>query len=102
YLCLERPVIFFCFDLGDYLSDCREMYFDYESVTPGPKATSYSELRTLITQDDWHAQYHEEVYTLKEKIWNHYDGDCSAAIVQFMQQRYPASQSLADTSAESS
>lgn len=34
YLVLDRPIIFFPFDLDDYMKG-RELYFDYEAQTPG-------------------------------------------------------------------
>lgn len=44
YLLLNRPVIFYPFDLEHYLKHSNEMYFDYDDVTPGPKVLSFEEL----------------------------------------------------------
>lgn len=44
FLLLGRPIIFYAFDLEDYLKDCRDMYFSYLDVTPGALATSPNEL----------------------------------------------------------
>ena len=35
YLLLDRPILFYCYDLEDYLANDREMYFDYKSSVPG-------------------------------------------------------------------
>ena len=44
YLLLNRPQIFFCYDMDDYLLNDREMYFDYYSNVPGPICKNNSEL----------------------------------------------------------
>ncbi|MCT8668325.1 CDP-glycerol glycerophosphotransferase family protein, partial [Glaesserella parasuis] len=43
YLIVDRPIIFFSFDLDEYLQG-REMYFDYDSVLAGNRVNSFSEL----------------------------------------------------------
>lgn len=44
YLLLDRPIIFYNFDYENYIMNDREMYFEYDLVTPGNKATTYDEL----------------------------------------------------------
>lgn len=44
YLLLDRPVVFYNYDLNDYLKTDRNMYFDYYSVTPGPVTKNFEEL----------------------------------------------------------
>ena len=48
YLLLNRPIVFFPYDLEQYLSQDRAMYFDYETMTPGPKCRNYDELELAI------------------------------------------------------
>lgn len=48
YLLLDRPIIFFDYDLKEYLSDSREMYFDYEAFTPGEKVQNYTKMKDAI------------------------------------------------------
>lgn len=49
FLLTGRPIVFFNYDLEEYLRDSREMYFDYEMYTPGEKATDQKALeRALI------------------------------------------------------
>lgn len=50
YLLLNRPIIFYYFDFDNYLINDREMYFDYDKVTPGPKVKTFKELYTLLQQ----------------------------------------------------
>lgn len=50
FLLLNRPVIFYCYDLDFYLSKSNEMYFDYDEVTPGPKVKSFDDLLESLGQ----------------------------------------------------
>ena len=44
YMLLERPILFYAYDYEEYLREDRQMYFDYERVTPGAIATTDGEL----------------------------------------------------------
>lgn len=44
FLLLDRPVLFYCYDYDWYISSDREMYHDYDEVTPGPKCKTFEEL----------------------------------------------------------
>lgn len=44
FLLTERPIIFAAFDLKQYLSGSREMYFEYEDVVAGPIVKTWPEL----------------------------------------------------------
>lgn len=44
YLLLERPVLFYAYDYESYLQEDRQMYFEYEDVTPGAIATTDNQL----------------------------------------------------------
>ena len=48
YLLLDRPIIFAPFDKKDYLQNDREFYFNYDDVTPGPKASNWDEVIQLL------------------------------------------------------
>jgi CDP-glycerol glycerophosphotransferase len=41
YLLLDRPVIFYNYDYDNYLLNDRDLYFDYEQTTPGPKVKDF-------------------------------------------------------------
>ena len=49
YLLLDRPVVFYPFDIEEYRSE-RGFYLDYEEATPGPIATDFDGL--LRSLDD--------------------------------------------------
>jgi len=43
FLLLNRPIVFTCFDLDEYTAK-RNFYYNYESVTPGPKARNWDDV----------------------------------------------------------
>ena len=48
YLLLDRPIVFAPFDKTKYLKNDRELYFEYDEVTPGPKASNWLEVIKYI------------------------------------------------------
>lgn len=48
YLLLNRPIIFTPFDLKEFVSTEREFFYNYNDVTPGPKAKNWNEVLIYI------------------------------------------------------
>ena len=48
YLLLDRPIIFFPYDLDSYLGVDRDMYFDYDNITPGIKCRTQQEMENCL------------------------------------------------------
>ena len=67
FLLLDRPIVFFPYDLEQYLSQDRAMYFDYETMTPGPKCRTYDELELQI-EKSFKASYRDEYAEMRKKI----------------------------------
>ncbi len=44
YLLSDKPIIFFPYDLDNYISKDREFYYDYDDVTPGPKCFDWNQI----------------------------------------------------------
>jgi CDP-glycerol glycerophosphotransferase (TagB/SpsB family) len=67
FLLLDRPTIFFPYDLETYLED-RNIYFDYEEITPGPKVMQaeelFSEIRAVADGEDNYQSARKEVRDL--------------------------------------
>jgi len=67
FLLLNRPVVFFPYDLEQYLSHDRDMYFDYDAMTPGPKCRTYDELEMQI-ENFFQAEYQDKYAANRKKI----------------------------------
>jgi len=50
FLLLDRPIVFFAYDLEGYLSQDRQMYFSYDSMTPGQKCRTQAELEHALSE----------------------------------------------------
>jgi CDP-glycerol glycerophosphotransferase (TagB/SpsB family) len=50
FLVTDRPIVFAPFDIDSYTEVDREFYWDYESVTPGPKCSSWGQVFTALEQ----------------------------------------------------
>ena len=48
YLLLDRPIIFYNFDIEEYKKNDRQLYFEYDKVTPGKKCITYTELKNEL------------------------------------------------------
>ncbi len=48
YLLLDKPLVFYPYDLADYAGRARGLYDEYDEVTPGPKAWTADELVSLL------------------------------------------------------
>lgn len=49
FLILDRPIIFFIFDIDRYSKE-NGFYYEYNSVTPGPKAKNWDEVSKFIQE----------------------------------------------------
>lgn len=67
FLLLDKPIIFFPYDLEEYLSNSRDMYFDYEEFTPGVKVFNQKELEDVILRKD---DMTDEREIIKEKMFD--------------------------------
>ena len=74
YLLLDRPIIFFAYDLKEYLNDSREMYFDYDEFTPGEKVWDYQGLKNCIVKiiennGDYQKRYSDFRKRIRKKVF---------------------------------
>lgn len=77
YLLLNRPVIFYNYDYEHYLLNDREMYFQYEDVTPGPKAHNFTELieslNLMLTGEN---PYHDQLSAVRDLFYDPQNQEC--------------------------
>lgn len=72
YAILERPILFFAYDLEEYI-DHRGMYYDYEEITPGPVCRTTEEMVDYIVHLDTRFD-REKIHAFREKYVTMCDG----------------------------
>ncbi len=80
YLLLDRPIVFYPYDMDTYRAG-RELLFDYDAMTPGPRATDFDELlkvlESTVTGPDTFAEARKKVTDL---VHDHRDGRSMARL----------------------
>jgi CDP-glycerol glycerophosphotransferase (TagB/SpsB family) len=84
YLLLDRPIIFTPFDLKEYVSSDRQLYYDYNEVTPGPKAQSWPEafelIKEILEKDNWKSQRE----LVRNRFHQYIDGNSSERVYRLI------------------
>lgn len=80
YSLLNRPMIFFAYDLDEYISK-RDFYYPYESFVPGPIIKTTEDLVTTIKNEDYEI---EKVDAFRKKFFTHLDGKSTARVVDLL------------------
>jgi len=89
FLHTGKPVVYFTYDYEQYVVGHREIQFDYEQMTPGPKARSYPQLEKWLRhfliegQDDYEPR-RREILTL---AFQHQDGDACRRLFTEIQKK---------------
>lgn len=82
YALLNRPMIFYPYDLDEY-SETRGFWEDYEELVPGPIAKNTNELIDLLKRNEFDL----EVVKDFSQRWNRYnDGEASQKLVETIYQ----------------
>ena len=71
FLLTERPIIFAAFDLEEYMSNSRELYFEYSDAIAGPIVRNWEEL-CLSLKSIWNNAKFKELIVEKNKLYNKY------------------------------
>lgn len=83
YLLLNKPIIFAPFDKDDYIKNDRDFYYDYDTVTPGPKATDWNEvLRCIKLFKDNPQLYSDERIKTRDLFNKYLDGNSSHRVYE--------------------
>lgn len=71
YLVLDKPIIYFCFDLDNYTKTNRELYFSYDEVLAGLRVENYKEFyNSLIDFLDGKDDGKNQRYEIKNRFLN--------------------------------
>ncbi len=83
YSIMEKPMIFFAFDLDEYI-DSRGMYYKYEDITPGPICRTNEELADKIRSvDEWFDL--QGIRDFKEKFVGACDGHSAERTIELIE-----------------
>ena len=81
YAVLNRPIIFFTYDLEYYLANERGFYYDFKETVPGPIVHTSDELIDIIKNDEFDkSKISDFVMTQFDVI----DGKASKRVVDFL------------------
>ncbi len=85
YSLMDRPMIFFAYDIEDY-SDWRGFYYDYNEMTPGPVYTETKEVTEYIRTlpESFENGGREAVRAFRQKFMSGCDGHATDRIIDFM------------------
>lgn len=82
YLLTDNPIIFFDYDLEEYLSESREMYFDYREFTPGKKVQNQKDLQIAMEHAaNDSSEYSAERHRIRKLAFKDEDGTASENII---------------------
>jgi len=85
FLVTGKPIIFFAYDLKNYLEKDRDLYFDYNEFTPGPKALTFSELLDWITYFiDNNDEFVDSRKKIKDICFKYNDNNSSHRVFNFI------------------
>ena len=89
FLYLDRPIVFFPYDLEKYMREDRNLKYDYHWVTPGPKCTNQKDLHSLITKclaedEKIHRQKRKDIFDMS---FSHKTGSSAAQILDIIEDR---------------
>jgi len=83
FLLLDKPIIFAPFDKEDYIKNDRELYYNYEDVTPGPKAKNWSELLGCIEEAvNYPEKYSHQRQEIRNQFHKYIDGNSSKRVYE--------------------
>lgn len=71
FLLTERPILFAAFDLEEYVSESRELYFEYAEVVAGPIVKNWEELCASMATI-WENGIYMNKVKEKNRIFNKY------------------------------
>ena len=80
---LDKPMIFFTYDLVDYRDNLRGMYFDIEKEAPGPLVFNTNEIISVIQNiDEEMKKYQDNIIAFHKKYLTYENGDSCSKIVE--------------------
>lgn len=80
YSLLNRPMIFFAYDMEDYIAK-RDFYFPYESFVPGSIVKTTDEIINIIQNKNFE---NDKLMQFRNKFFDHFDGKSTERVVNML------------------
>lgn len=80
YSTRDRPMLFFAFDLDEYVAS-RDFYVDYESFVPGRIVRTFDELIDAIRREDYQP---ERLAAFRREHLSHFDGRATDRVIDLI------------------
>ena len=81
YCVLDRPIVFFTYDLDSYLANERGFYYDFKETVPGPIVYTSDDLIEIIKNDEFDKS---KISNFVKTQFDNVDGKSSERIVDFL------------------
>jgi len=83
---LKRPIIFYTYDIDDYMETQRGFYYDLKRILPGPFANTEEELLCLIKELSWFedSNYQNKFKGFQDMFHLYMDGDSSQRVHKYI------------------
>lgn len=94
YLLLDRPIVFYCYDLEQYLARDRGLYYEYGQVTPGAKVRTSGQLEEAVARSisavrgDEKDEWVSERERVRAMFFAHTSGLASERVMREIQRRF--------------
>lgn len=80
-----RPMVFYVYDYEEYANDERGVYWDLETLAPGPLVRTSDELiQALATVDTWREDYQERYRSFVSNFGEYDKGDAARRVVDHL------------------
>lgn len=80
YCLLDRPMIFFAYDLDEYINE-RDFYYEYEELVPGPIVKTNDEIIELIKNNEFDLN---KIKKFKEVFFENIDTNSTERFIKFI------------------
>lgn len=82
YAILNRPIIFYVFDIEEYRDKLRGFYFNFEKEAPGPLVKTTEQLINVIKRIETDKTYNKKLEIFRNKFCYLEDGNASKRVVE--------------------
>ncbi|MFB7305444.1 bifunctional glycosyltransferase/CDP-glycerol:glycerophosphate glycerophosphotransferase [Heyndrickxia sporothermodurans] len=83
YAILNRPILFFTYDLESYRDNLRGFYIDFETEAPGPLLRTTEEIvDSILNLEDIKREYSEKFNEFRNKYCQFDEGDASRKVIE--------------------